>query len=196
MAAEALIVVDVQNDFCPGGALAVAEGNTVAPILAEYAHRFATLGAPVFASRDWHPRDTAHFRERGGPWPVHCVQGTAGAAFHSDLELPAGAVVVSKGTEPTEDAYSAFQARTSEGVALDEELQKRGVQRVYVGGLATDYCVKATVLDALARGFAATLLLDASLGVNLRSHDSERAIEAMIRAGADVRTRERIFMER
>jgi nicotinamidase/pyrazinamidase len=195
MPGEALIVVDVQNDFCPGGALAVPEGDTVVPVLNDYIRWFVRRSAPVFASRDWHPQITRHFRDYGGPWPVHCVQGTHGAEFHPGLELPAdpsGVVVVSKGEDPEEDAYSAFQAKVDGGVSLAEALRGRGVERVYVGGLATDYCVKSTVLDALKNGFQATFLVDASRGVNLSSHDSERAIEEMVRAGAGVATREQL----
>lgn len=189
---DALIVVDVQNDFCPGGALAVPQGDAMVAVLNEYAQLFVERGAPVLASRDWHPRETTHFREFGGVWPVHCVQNTPGAALHPGLYLPASAVVVSKGMGSAEDAYSAFQARTEAGLDLAEALRRAGVRRVYVGGLATDYCVKSTVLDALSRGFEATLLIDASRGVNLQPHDAEKAIEDMVRAGADVTTRERL----
>ncbi len=187
---DALIIVDVQNDFCPGGALAVANGNDVVPTLNAYARRFQEKGKPVFASRDWHPPISRHFRDYGGIWPIHCVQGTLGAELHPRLELPASAVVVSKGDDPNEDAYSAFQAHLPDGEALGETLRRFGIDRVYVGGLATDYCVKSTVLDALAEGFAATFLVDASRGVNLRPHDAELAIEAMVRAGAKVATLE------
>jgi nicotinamidase/pyrazinamidase len=190
---NALIIVDVQNDFCPGGALAVAEGDAVVPVLNEYAHVFAGRGAPIFVSRDWHPRVTRHFRDYGGIWPSHCVQDTHGAEFHPALALSAGAEVISKGADPTEDAYSAFQATTRDGLPLAAALRRLGVDRVYVGGLATDYCVKATVLDALRHGFAASLLIDASRGVNLRPHDAERAIEEMVRAGAEVTARELIL---
>jgi nicotinamidase/pyrazinamidase len=190
MATDALIIVDVQNDFCPGGALAVSEGDAVVPTLNLYAKRFAERGAPVYASRDWHPQVTRHFRDYGGVWPIHCVQGTAGADLHADLELPANATFVDKGQDPAEDAYSAFQARTPSGVSLEDDLRRHGVERVCVGGLATDYCVKSTVLDALARGFKATFLVDASRGVNLKPHDAEDAIVEMVRAGADVATRE------
>lgn len=188
----ALIVVDVQNDFCPGGALAVPKGDAVVPVLNRYAARFAQAGLPVFASRDWHPAQTTHFQSGGGPWPVHCVQETPGARFHPALGLPAEARVVSKGMGAQEDAYSAFQARDEAGTLLPDALRAAGVDRVYVGGLATDYCVKATVLDALAAGFAATLLVDASRGVNVEPGDAEAAIEAMVRAGADVATLERL----
>jgi nicotinamidase/pyrazinamidase len=189
MAMDALIIVDVQNDFCPDGALAVSEGNAIVSTLNLYAKRFAERGAPVYASRDWHPPVTRHFRDYGGVWPVHCVQGTAGAELHADLQLPADATVVDKGQDPAEDAYSAFQARTPSGISLEDDLRRRGVGHVFVGGLATDYCVKSTVLDALARGFNATFLVDASRGVNLKPHDSEDAIAEMVRAGADVATR-------
>jgi nicotinamidase/pyrazinamidase len=188
MTTDALLIVDVQNDFCPGGALAVDGGDAVVPALNLYANHFAARGAPIYASRDWHPQATSHFRDFGGAWPVHCVQGTAGAELHANLELPAGATVIDKGQDPNEDAYSAFQARTPTGSSLEDDLRRRGVERVFVGGLATDYCVKSTVLDALARGFRATLLVDASRGVNLKSHDSEDAIAEMVRAGADVTT--------
>jgi nicotinamidase/pyrazinamidase len=193
MSDDALIVVDVQNDFCPGGALAVPEGDAVVPVLNEYARRFAERGAAVLASRDWHPRESSHFQGYGGVWPVHCLRGTPGAELHPGLRLPEGAVLLSKGTGATEDGYSAFEARTDHGEGLAEVLRRRGVRRVYVGGLATDYCVRATVLDALDRGLAATFLLDASRGVNLQPHDAERAIEEMVRAGAGVATRERIL---
>ena len=192
MAKEALIVVDVQNDFCPGGALAVTEGDAVVPTLNAYLSYFAERGAPIYASRDWHPPVTRHFRDFGGVWPIHCVQGTPGAKLHSDLTLPANSTIVDKGEDPNEDAYSAFQGRGASGIALEDHLRANGVERVYVGGLATDYCVKSTVLDALARGFKATLLIDASRGVNLRPHDSEEAIAEMVRDGADLTTRERL----
>jgi nicotinamidase/pyrazinamidase len=194
MADEALIIVDVQNDFCPGGALAVPAGDAVVPVLNNYARRFAERGAPIFASRDWHPAVTRHFKDYGGIWPVHCVQGTPGAVFHPDLLLPEGTEVVSKGADPNEDAYSAFQATTARGEALADALRRGAVRHLYVGGLATDYCVKATVLDALDRGFRATLLVDAARGVNLQPHDAELAIEAMVRAGADVAALERLPM--
>jgi nicotinamidase/pyrazinamidase len=189
---DALIVVDVQNDFCPGGALAVPRGDDVVPILNRYVRYFATKEAPIYASRDWHPPTTRHFRDFGGIWPIHCVQGTDGAAFHPRLELPAGAVIVEKGDRPNDDGYSAFGAHTSAGETLGHALRSRGIERVYVGGLATDYCVRATVLDALAAGFQAVVLLDGSRGVNLQPHDSEEAIAEMVRAGADVATIERI----
>jgi len=188
LADAALLLIDVQNDFCPGGALAVAGGDAVVPVLNACVARFAQAGRPIFASRDWHPAVTTHFQASGGVWPAHCVMNTVGAAFHPDLRLPAEAIVVSKGMGAEEDAYSAFQARLADGSGLAEALHSAGVARLYIGGLATDYCVKATVLDALAGGFAATVLLDGSRGVNLQPHDAEEALQAMVDAGADVAT--------
>jgi len=183
-ARDALVIVDVQNDFCPGGALAVPEGDRVAPVLSRYAARFAARGAPVFVSRDWHPARTRHFREQGGAWPPHCVQGTPGAAFHPDLALPAGAEVVSKGMDPADDAYSCFQGETAEGLPFAAALGERGAGRLFVGGLATDYCVKATVLDALKEGFEVVVLEDAVRAVDVDPGDGERALDEMRRAGA------------
>ncbi len=191
MAREALIVVDVQNDFCPGGALAVTDGDAVVPVLNEYIRHFVERSLPVFASRDWHPQISRHFRDYGGTWPAHCIQGTTGAEFHPGLQFSSeatGVVVVSKGEDPEEDAYSAFQGRVAGGTLLADALRERGVEHVLVGGLATDYCVKSTVLDAIASGFQATFLADASRGVNLRPHDAEEAIAEMVRAGAAVAT--------
>jgi nicotinamidase/pyrazinamidase len=183
-ARDALIIVDVQNDFCPGGSLAVPEGDRVVPVLNRYAERFARHAAPVFASRDWHPAQTRHFKASGGRWPAHCVQGTGGAEFHPDLRLPPGTEVVSKGTDPAEDAYSVFQAETSAGMPFAAALGEHGVGRLFVGGLATDYCVKATVLDALKEGFEVVLLDDAIRAVDVAPGDGARALDEMTRAGA------------
>jgi nicotinamidase/pyrazinamidase len=189
---DALIIVDVQNDFCPDGALGVPEGHTVVAPLNRYAERFAAVGAAIFATRDWHPERTTHFQEHGGPWPPHCVQGTAGAEFHGELRLPAGAVVLSKGMDPEEDAYSAFHARDDAARPLLELLRERGVRRLFVGGLATDYCVKATALDAIGQGFEVVVLQDAIGAVNLEPHHGREALEAMRTAGADFATLERL----
>jgi nicotinamidase/pyrazinamidase len=183
---DALVIVDVQNDFCPGGALAVNAGDEVVPVLNRYAERFARAGAAVFASRDWHPAKTRHFKEWGGVWPPHCVQGTRGAEFHAGLSLPRGTEVVSKGMDPDADAYSAFQGETPAGKPLAEALAARGVRRLFVGGLATDYCVKATVLDARRHGFDAFVLADASRAVELQAGDAAGAMDEMKRAGARV----------
>ncbi len=192
----ALLVVDVQNDFCPGGALAVPEGDRVVPALNEYIARFAAAELPVYASRDWHPARTTHFKEFGGVWPPHCIQGTPGAEFHPDLRLPPGATVLSKGMGEREDAYSAFQATTPEGEPFAERLRRDGVTHLYVGGLATDYCVRASALDARRLGLAVTLLADASRGVDVRPGDSERAVAEMREAGVEIGTLETVHPER
>lgn len=181
---DALIVVDVQNDFCPGGALAVPEGDEVVPVLNAYLARAAAAGIPIFASRDWHPPRTAHFTAFGGPWPEHCVQGTPGAAFHSDLQLPAGAQIVTKGNSEQDAGYSAFDGALPDGRDLATALHAAGVTRVFVGGLATDYCVRATVLGAHDAGFAAVWLRDASRPVEVQPGDGDRAALEMLAAGA------------
>ena len=192
MSEEALLIVDVQNDFCVGGSLAVPASQQIIDCLNEYTRRFADRGAPVVASRDWHPPVTRHFADHGGAWPVHCVQGTPGAEFHPDLRLPPQTVIASKGSDPEEDSYSAFEAKLPDGRLLGEYLRDEGVRRIYVGGLATDYCVRSSVLDALRAGFRATLLLGASRGVDVQPGDSEKAIAEMVGAGADVTTLERL----
>lgn len=176
---DALIIVDVQNDFCPGGALAVPDGDKVVPALNGMAKRFADRGQPVVASRDWHPENHVSFEGRGGNWPPHCIKDTDGAAFHPQLELPTGTKVVSKATEPDAEAYSAFDTTD-----LETYLKDRDVRRVLVGGLATDYCVRATVLDALEAGLGVVLLRDATRGVDVEEGDSQRAIDEMLAAGA------------
>lgn len=183
--ADALIVVDVQNDFCPGGALAVPNGDAVVPILNEYLSRAADAGIPIFASRDWHPDHTRHFAAEGGPWPPHCIQGTPGAEFHPALRLPPSAVVVSKGMSAEDQGYSALEAVLPDRQSLADALRARGVQHVYVGGLATDYCVRATVLDALNDGFTTFVLVDASRPVDVQPGDGERALNEMLAAGAE-----------
>jgi nicotinamidase/pyrazinamidase len=187
-ARDGLVVVDVQNDFCPGGSLAVPAGDVVVPVLNEYAARFALAGAPVFVTRDWHPATTRHFQAGGGAWPPHCVQHTAGARFHPDLTMPAGTVVVSKGMDPEQDAYSAFQAEDERGTPFAGTLAARGVRRLFVGGLATDYCVKATVLDARRQGLDVVVLADAVRAVDVKAGDGERALEEMRGAGARLAT--------
>jgi nicotinamidase/pyrazinamidase len=185
---DALVVVDLQNDFCPDGALAVRDGHAIVPVVNRYLDRFAQAGAPVFLSRDWHPEVTGHFQAYGGVWPPHCVQKTHGAAFHAGLTPPAGAVVVSKGMDPEQDAYSAFQAEDPSGRRLPAILAERGVRRLYVGGLATDYCVRATALDALRDGFEVVVLTDAIGAVDLAPGDGDRAVAEMRGAGARLAT--------
>lgn len=175
----ALIVVDVQNDFCPSGSLPVPDGDKVVPIVNIYIKKFAEAGAPIYATRDWHPPAHISFITHGGPWPVHCVQGSKGAEFHNELSLPEGVAIISKGSDPGQDAYSGFQ-----GTDLAAFLRKERIEQVCVGGLATDYCVKSTVLDALTCGFEVVFLEDASRGVDVHSGDSVRAIAEMVAQGA------------
>jgi nicotinamidase/pyrazinamidase len=188
---HALLLVDVQNDFCPGGSLAVKDGDQVVPVLNQYTARFRAQNAPVFASRDWHPKETKHFKIYGGVWPIHCVAETHGAAFHAGLDTQ-GAHILSKGMDPNKDSYSAFQAYDAEGTPFLDVLQKLGIKTLYIGGLATDYCIKASVLDALQAGFSVKLLLDGSRGVEANPGDCAHAIEEMVRAGADAVTLERV----
>jgi len=175
---RALIVVDVQNDFCPGGTLAVAEGDKVVAPLNKLIQEFLERGEPVFKSRDWHPEKTRHFQAYGGTWPVHCVQHTKGAEFHPELMDDMHIRVISKGLGD-EDSYSAF-----DGTDLALQLQRLGIEEVWVGGLATDYCVKNTVLDALKEGFRVKALKNAMRPVELKPGDGERAIAEMQNAGA------------
>jgi nicotinamidase/pyrazinamidase len=183
---KALLIVDVQNDFCPGGALGVQNGDRIVPILNRYIERFAQAGMPIFVTRDWHPPMTTHFNTAGGVWPPHCIQGSKGAEFHPDLRISNEAIILSKGTAVDEDSYSAFAAADARGVPLQDLLRQRGIERIYVGGLATDYCVKETVLEGLMQGFEVVLLQDAVCGVNLQPEDSARAIDAMVKAGVTV----------
>jgi len=178
--ADALIIVDVQNDFCPGGSLAVERGDEVIPPLNRLIRVAQADGRPIVASRDWHPPGHVSFAERGGPWPPHCVQDSEGAEFHPKLELPRDARILSKGQSPDEDQYSAFQ-----GTGLDAYLKARGVRRLWVGGLAQDVCVRATVLDALDEGFEVHVFRDATRPV--KSDEPDAALDEMLQAGAMVR---------
>ena len=177
---RALIVVDVQNDFCPGGTLAVEHGDEVVEPLNKLMEEFLERSEPVFKSRDWHPAQTKHFSDYGGTWPIHCVQNTRGAEFHPNLLDDKHIRVISKGLGD-EDSYSAF-----DGTDLALQLQRLGVEEVWVGGLATDYCVKNTVLDALKQGFRVKALKDAMRPVEIQPGDGERAIDEMRQAGAEI----------
>lgn len=178
---DALIVVDVQNDFCPGGALAVPQGDEIIDILNRWIAAARRGGAQIVASRDWHPADHCSFAEQGGPWPPHSIQETPGAAFHPDLELSESFHLVSKGVEPDRDNYSAFDE-----TGLADWLRQRQVQRVWIGGLAEEVCVRATVLDALAAGFETHLILDATRAIDKRPGDGLNAVDQMQAAGAHV----------
>jgi nicotinamidase-related amidase len=176
---EALIIVDFQNDFTPGGALAVRDGDGIAGRVNQLAAdpRFDL----VVATRDWHPADHGSFAERGGPWPVHCVQGTWGAELHSSLERERVDVVIDKGTDPETEGYSGF-----EGTTLGELLRERGIDRVTIVGLATDYCVNNTALDALRLGLGVTVDSEGVRGVDVSEGDSERTLDELRAAGATV----------
>jgi nicotinamidase/pyrazinamidase len=178
---KALIVVDVQNDFCPGGSLAVADGNEVVAPLNRLIKEFLDRGEPVFKTRDWHPATARHFEKHGGVWPVHCVQNTSGAEFHPDLSDDPRITIISKGVDENADGYSGF-----DGTNLAQVLRDQGMEEVWVGGLATDYCVKHTVLDARREGFAVKALTDAMRPVNLKPIDGAKAIAEMRAAGAEI----------
>ena len=174
----ALVVVDIQNDFCPGGALPVKDGDKVVPVLNKYIEKFRAAGAPILFTRDWHPPDHSSFKSQGGPWPPHCVQNSEGAKFHPNLAIPPDGEIISK-ADKRDEAYSFFQ-----GTDLARRLSERGIKRLLVGGLATDYCVKETVLDGLKYGFEVLHLDDASKGVNVNPADSEEALQEMVAKGA------------
>lgn len=174
---DALIIVDVQNDFCPGGTLPVPNGDEVVPVINRLlAHRWLSV-----ATMDWHPAEHSSFESRGGPWPPHCVQGTTGAQLHRELDATKIPLVITKGSHPDHDAYSGFQ-----GTELTKILRDKGIHRVVVCGLATDYCVQATAQDALQEGFEVLVLEDAIRGVEVNPGDCRRAIEKMRQAGAEM----------
>ncbi len=176
---DGLLIVDVQNDFCPGGALAVPEGDQIIPVLNEWIGVAEEVGVPIYASRDWHPSEHVSFQPQGGPWPPHCIQRTSGAAFHPSLELPERTVVISKGQYPHRDQYSAFDE-----TGLGDRMRADGVRRLWVGGLAQDVCVRASVIDAAKEGFEVHLIIPATRAVNINPGDGDRALEEMQKAGA------------
>ena len=178
---KALIVVDVQNDFCPGGSLAVAHGDEVVGPLNQLMKEFLDRGEPVYKTRDWHPSTTKHFADYGGTWPVHCVQNTRGAEFHPELLDDPRITVISKGFDESADGYSGF-----DGTQLAESLREGGVEEVWIGGLATDYCVKETVIDARKEGFKVKALADSMRPVNMKPDDGQKALEEMSAAGAEI----------
>lgn len=176
---DALLIVDVQPDFCPGGALPIPEGGAVVPVLNAWIAAAAAAGVPVYASRDRHPPGHLSFADQGGDWPPHCVQDTPGAGFHPDLALPDGAVWIAKGTRLDRDQHSAFDE-----TGLAEHLRARGVTRVWIGGLALDVCVRATVLDAREAGFAACLIREGTRPAT--AEGGERTLAELRRAGARI----------
>ncbi len=176
---DALIIIDVQNDFLPGGSLAVPDGDKVVAPLNQYIKIFKKASLPIIASRDWHPANHCSFADQGGDWPPHCIADTSGAAFAKELLLPAAVPIISKAISPEKDSYSDF-----EDTDLDEQLRSLGVHRLFIGGIATDYCVLSTVLDGLQNGYSVFLLTDASRAVDVQPGDGDRAIEKMKRKGA------------
>ena len=180
--------MDVQQDFCPGGALPVPTGDRIVPVLNRYLADAIEHHLPIYASRDWHPGVTNHFKPYGGEWPPHCIQHSEGARFHPELRLPPTTTVISKGDDPQKPGYSAFEGRTTDGESFLEDVRRRGVERLYVGGLATDYCVRASVLDARRAGLEVAILTDAIAGIDAGPGDVNRAIAEMRDAGAEVTT--------
>jgi nicotinamidase/pyrazinamidase len=189
----ALLIVDVQNDFRPSGALAVPDGDRVVPVLNRLAARASALGIPVYATRDWHPPDTTHFAINGGKWPVHCVACTEGARLHPDLQLPPGALIVSKGTSTKDDGYSAFEGSIPGRGSLLADLRARGIDEVVIGGLTTDYCVRLSALDARRHGLRATVVADAIGPVDVTPGDGDRALQEMKAAGTEVISSDQAF---
>ena len=173
----ALIVVDVQRDFMPGGSLPVPNGDSVIDPLNMLINYFEAKGLPIIFTRDWHPPDHTSFKEMGGPWPKHCVQGTEGAEFHPGLKVPRGLIIISKATDKDKEAYSGF-----EGTELDKILREKSVRRLFIGGVATEYCVKATVLDALRLGYEVVVVDEAVKGI--KQEEEIRAKEEVVREGA------------
>jgi nicotinamidase/pyrazinamidase len=189
---KALLVVDVQNDFCSGGALGIPEGDKIIPALNKYVKLFFRKGLPIFASRDWHPKKTKHFKKYGGVWPPHCVRGTTGARFHPKLKLSKSSIMLFKGMDPKKDSYSVFQAFDKKDARFIKVLRNMGIKEIYIGGLATDYCVKWTAQDALKRGFKVRVLTDAVKGVDLKAGDSEKAIKRIVKRGAKKATYQKV----
>ena len=173
---DGLLIVDVQNDFCPGGALPIEGGDEVVPVLNAWIAAAAEKGLPVYASRDWHPLGHPSFEAEGGPWPEHCVQDTEGASFHPGLKLPANTVKVTKGVRFDHDQYSAFDEN-----GLAERMKADGVSRLWIGGLALDVCVKASALEAVRSGFEVHLIEGASKPVS--AEGGRAALEEMKAAG-------------
>ena len=176
---DVLLVTDIQNDFLPGGSLAVARGDEVVPVLNRYIREFVAHGLPVYATRDWHPAGHCSFHPQGGPWPIHCLAGTHGAAFAVTLSLPPDTTVISKATSQDQEAYSSFQ-----GTDLDSRLRAAGIRRLFIGGLTTDYCVLSTVRDARQLGYEVFVLADAIRAVDVQPGDGQRAEAEMASLGA------------
>lgn len=180
----ALILVDVQNDFCPGGALAVSEGDQIVPVI----NRLIPAFPLVISTQDWHPENHISFKDRGGPWPPHSVQGTHGAELHANLETSAIGHYFRKASSPDRDDYSEFAGKDEQGRSLDNVLRSRGVHTLYVAGLATDYCVLETVMDGLRLGYEVCAVTDAMKAVNVEPDDGRKALGKMAGSGAHLVT--------
>lgn len=189
---SALVLVDVQNDFCPGGALAVAEGDQIIPVI----NQLMPLFPLVVATEDWHPANHISFKERGGPWPPHCVQNTSGAEIHPGIDQKEIDLLFRKAATPDDDPYSGFKGFDEKGRSLDEALKHSGVKTLYVTGLATDYCVRATVLDGLKNGYEVMVVTDAMRAVNVDPGDGQRAMEEMSGKGARLTTSREVLQIR
>lgn len=175
---DALILVDIQNDFCIGS-LAVKNACSIIETANVYINLFQRKERPIVATRDWHPKNHSSFKEFGGLWPAHCIEGSFGAQFFRDLQLPGNSIIISKATNADKDAYSGF-----DGTILDNKLKDLSIKRLFVGGLATDYCVKATILDALYLNYTTFFLSDTSRAVNINPEDEICSINEMLKAGA------------
>jgi nicotinamidase/pyrazinamidase len=178
---DGLIVVDIQRDFCPGGALPVPQGDTIIDVVNRIIQVAEQSQSTIVYTRDWHPENHLSFKEFGGIWPPHCVQWTPGAEFHPSLYLSEKGIIVSKGTHPEFEAYSGFQ-----GTQLHEILQSRKINRLFIVGLATDYCVKETALDALRYKYETYVVEDAVRGVNVHPEDSEKALQTIMENGGKI----------
>jgi nicotinamidase/pyrazinamidase len=185
---RALLVVDVQKDFCPRGALGVQGGDKIIPALNRYIEYFRKNKFPIFLSRDWHPKKTKHFDKFGGPWPAHCIADTKGAEFHAKLKIPKEGFLIYKGMDPDKDSYSAFHAEDKYRNSLGNLLKILKVEELYIGGLATDYCVRFSTRDAIKQGYKVRILTDAIKGVDLNPGDSKKTLNEMREEGATMIT--------
>ncbi len=178
---DALVIIDAQNDFFPGGALPVDEGHQIIPVINAWIEASLDEGIPVYASRDWHPINHCSFKEQGGPWPMHCVQESKGAEIHSDINLPSDTILVDTAFESSKEAYSAFQGQTQEGISLDEAMKLSGIKRIWLVGLAQDFCVCETALEGRKKGYTVLLITKGTRPIH--EETGEDALERMQNAG-------------
>ena len=193
MSNKALLIVDVQNDFCPGGALGVTGGDRIIPVINEYIKLFNRHNMPIFFTRDWHPQETTHFQEKGGDWPPHCIRNTKGAEFHKELNMPDDAIILSKGLYPDADGYSAFEGVDENRKDLDTLFKKKKTETLYIAGLATDVCGRFSTQEAMQKGYEIKVLTDATEGV---AKDASREIlDTFAKKGGDLLTLEQVKAE-